>query len=75
MYCIAITVFEYRYNCIEWHIRYTIWYNMDSLVNGVYCDGVNCCLSKTAIHVMCSVLHIHFFAPSILIRHSRIFVR
>ena len=33
---IVVTVFEYRYNCIEYS-----WYNMDSWGNDIYCSGVN----------------------------------
>ena len=56
-----ITVFEYRYNyCIlcsalDVIVYYSIWYNMDSLVNdskyGLLCAG-KWCLPKNTIYVI-----------------------
>lgn len=64
MYYIVVTVFEYRYNDIEYDILcgvlcdivcYDSWYDIDNGVN-----DSKLCLPKNAIRVMRSVLHIDF---------------
>ena len=63
-----VTVFEYRYNSIEYGVLcsilcdivcYDSWYNMDNGVNWIYCCG-KCGLPKNAICVMRSVLQYNF---------------
>ena len=62
MYYMVVTVYVYRYNCIEYHwilcgvldsiVYYSSWYNMDSWGNDVYCDGGN--MVSTKKRIMCN---------------------
>lgn len=82
MYYIVVTVFEYRYNSIEYDILcgvldiivyYSSWYNMDNEVNGSKSYLLwwgKWCLPKNAICVICSVLHIQFWTVDVWIFRS-----
>lgn len=78
MCCIVVTVFEYRYNCIEYGILcdvlcdivcYSSWYDIDNSINDSKSG-----LPKSAYRVIRSMLHIDF-RLSILISYFRFFVR
>ena len=63
MYYIAITVFEYRYNCSEYDILCSVLCNivywiMSSCIWDYICWWIRLCLPKNAIYVIYNVCYI-----------------
>lgn len=75
MCCIVVTVFEYRYNSIEYDILCSVldiivYWIMYNCVGEYICLCFGLCLPKNAICVICSVLHIQFWTVDVWIFRS-----